>query len=58
MTGFPASEAGSLLPQFVADLRGELREILGANRSGLLLVDVHGTPCDRDCLDWKGAKPW
>jgi len=58
VAGFPASEAGSFLPQLVTDLRSEFREVLGANRSGFLLIDVHwGRLCDRDCLGWKGVKP-
>jgi len=42
MARLPASEACSLLSQFVAELRSEFREVLGADRGGLLLSTSMG----------------
>jgi len=51
MTRFPASETCAFLSQFFTKLRGEFWEVLSVNHGRLFLVNIHRTPCDKDCFD-------
>jgi len=52
VAGFPASEAGSFLPQLVTDLRSEFREVLVRTAVDFFLSTSMGRLCDRDVSHW------